>query len=798
MSLSIVTFAVALLIGIGLVAVGLEAYKQNRPLLHAVRADTRGIKSIFWHALVVWSPMLVVMLILLGIASAISSGITELVYRYTTIDEFCEVRRMGSPVFVACTGMGDTLAANQIKQLSPAEDIERQLFRRYRDARVRLLLTPLNQLREQAKNHSAFRKKLLPAGVLGLAPSSEDDTVLSRLVRERRLVMQSQIPFPGDIVEVLSYRNSVDTRNRILRDLDARIAARRKALYVAQYARLTQEQRLKHYRRNRILLLLRKVDVSLDPAVQAGLMSPAIAAQGSMNLIMQGLVRSLAQSERDTWQILSRELDTPAKAETVYDVLGMAPECSLASKNADVKMHSHDFKAKLSRQDEVDPAASTTNNGGNFPCFASQSAAGTFKLATVGFRKSVLLSIDRLRDDTAFNAFKKLSILEQQAAIGAADTKTAAQDVANVVPSVISLGRQDCGLLHPVNCVMNAFVSSAEATYTRSSNQLLKYYDEGTSTQFDTAALTVQQKIDRARVTADADVGRMHAAAYMAAESMFWWNDVMRLLGWIALFLIAVRSFLYVFALELFDRDGDLRISFDIEPPVEGEFVSGSEITIDGDFPFPIINRGSLTNTLADIKFMPWKWSAPIARILHGRYFLFNWSVFSPPNQSGAEVVKGMEASARSGFSMVEWRMQPGEEVIFHYRDFYGASVNVQLKTDISLRLSTLLLGKVFFHYARCVGGEGRLLLEARVHNTQSGGISSVKPSRLVAWNRHAQFTADSHRRPWKSFINPYTIVRESTSGCAKGLVIIAPESESAHLFGTGFRSLKRFFTRIF
>jgi len=271
------------------------------------------------------------------------------------------------------------------------------------------------------------------------------------------------------------------------------------------------------------------------------------------------------------------------------------------------------------------------------------------------------------------------------------------------------------------------------------------------------------------------------------------------MLGWIGLLLIALRSFLYVLALELFDRNGDSRISFDVENPVEGNYVAGSEITIDGDFPFPIINRGSLTNTLADIEFAPWRWSAPIARILHGRYFLFNRSVFSPSRQKeGAEEVRGMEASARGAYSIVEWRMQPGEEVIFNYANFYGASTNVQLKTDISLRLSTLLLGKIFFHYAYCVGGEGRLLLEARIHNTPRDSMSSIKPTRLVAWNRHAQFSADSHRHPWKSLINPYTIVRESTPGVAKGLVIIAPESESASFFGMGIQFVKRIFSRIF
>ena len=480
----------------------------------------------------------------------------------------------------------------------------------------------------------------------------------------------------------------------------------------------------------------------------------------------------------------------------------MMPQCTVATQNTAVRIYSSDFEAKLRSDNYVDSAGFTTDNAGSFPCFVKHSARGesrTLKLASVGFRKSVLLSIDRMRDDTAFDAFKKLAALERNAALGAIDAKTAAQESANVVPTAIHLGRQDCGLFHPVNCVMNALAGTAETAYTSLRNDLVKRYSDATDAKVDTAAMTIQQRVDDARVSVDAEVKQMHAAGYKAAEALFKFNDLLRALGWIALLLITLRSFLYVFALELFDRDGDLRISFDLENPAQGSYVSGSEISIDRKFPFPIINRGSLTNTLADIKFAPWKTSAPISRILHGRYFFFNWSVFSPPNQSEyAEQVKGMEASARSGYSMVEWRMQPGEEVIFNYRDFYGASVNVQLKTDFSLRLSTLLLGKVFFHYARCVGAEGRLLLEARIHNTPHEGISSIKPTRLVAWNRHAQFTASSHHQPWKTFINPFTIVRESRTGLANGLVIIAPESESPHFFGMGWRSLKRIFLKIF
>lgn len=795
MSLSMGILAVALLAGIGLLALGLKAYRQNIALLRSLRTGTRDLKSMLRQALLVWSPMLLVIIFLLGIASAISWGITELAYRYSTIDEFCEIEGLESAPYIACTGMGHELAASKIRGLDPRLDIERQLFGRYSAARKQVLATTVAQLHEQAKNPVAFLAVLSPSSVLGLPSSPEDDLLLASLVTQHRRLLQTPVPLPSDIVGMMSYPQSVESRNRTLIDLQTRIQARRKAVYVADYRRLPLNQRPHYVKTNRLLFQLRQLDVKIDPAVLIMLSGPAEAANRVQpDFIHKALVRSLANDEQRVSDIILREVESTEKTEMVYQALGMVPECTVAQEDSTLRIASGDFVNGY-----VDPETMPTSNAGSFPCLAKANEDKNFKLVSVGFRKSVLLSIDRMRDETAFHAFRKLATLEQETARGTVDTKSAAQALGSIVPSVIPLGRQECSLFHPINCVMNAFASSAEAAYTRSRNQLIDQYNQQTSTKVDMASMTIQQKINHARISTDGEVARLHEAGYKTAESLFGLNDLFRLFAWLALILIAARSFLYVFALEVFDREGEYRISFDVGDSVVGNVVSGSEITIDRNYPLPIINRGSLTNTLADIEIAPWRWSAPLTRMLHGRYFLFNRSVFSPPGQASAsEEVKGMEASAKSGFSIVEWKLQPGEEVMFHYRDFYGASVNVELKTDFSLRLSTLLLGKVFFHYARCTEGEGRLLLEARVHNTTQGGMSSIKPSRLLAWNRHAQFTAGSHRHPWKTFINPFTIVRESTPGLAKALVIIAPENESSGFFGTGIRSVKRVFSRIF
>lgn len=223
----------------------------------------------------------------------------------------------------------------------------------------------------------------------------------------------------------------------------------------------------------------------------------------------------------------------------------------------------------------------------------------------------------------------------------------------------------------------------------------------------------------------------MRNGAHGYAARFFLVGDLLRLFDWLLLALIAIKSFLYALALELFHSDEKISIAFDTPRPVEGSYRSARRLTIDREFPYPLITRKQLSNTDNNVCLAPWPWSAPLARILRGRYFLFTKGTFladadvpSEPGQAPLEMV----ASAGGGLSIVEWKMQPGEEVIFRYKDFYGASENVQLSSEISFRLSTLLLGRIIFRIAHCSEGEGRLLLKANVEEIGQEYIRAIPP----------------------------------------------------------------------
>jgi hypothetical protein len=311
----------------------------------------------------------------------------------------------------------------------------------------------------------------------------------------------------------------------------------------------------------------------------------------------------------------------------------------------------------------------------------------------------------------------------------------------------------------------------------------------------------VSDEVGAAMAGLDARIAAMRAGAVREAGRLVLLHDLLRLLAWLTLAFVVAKSFLYVLALELYHRDGTASLGFDDAPAVQGDYRSGKRVTIERDFAVPLVTRKQLSNTDSDLRFAPWPGAAPIARIWHGRYFLFTRGTFlsdADPGEPGDAGARGMVASAGGGEAIVDWRLAPGEEVVFRYQDFFGASENVVLRTEISLRLSTLLLGRIFFRIARCPpdAGPGRLLLKADVELVDQAQLRAVPPERLLAWDRHARFRVDSGRTAWTTLVNGYTLVRKDTPGVPPGLIVVS-SAESGTNLGT-IRYVRRILTALF
>ena len=96
------------------------------------------------------------------------------------------------------------------------------------------------------------------------------------------------------------------------------------------------------------------------------------------------------------------------------------------------------------------------------------------------------------------------------------------------------------------------------------------------------------------------------------------------------------------------------------------------------------------------------------------------------------------------GQEFVEWDIADGEEVIFHFTNFVGMSGEVQLSAVVSLRLTSLLMGRLIFTSAK---GPGKLLLQtsgAPITADDSKGRISVPTSRILAWQKNTRFNVES------------------------------------------------------
>lgn len=761
--------AILVLVGIAILAVLAKALHQNLGLLRQVRSGERPIAALLRDALVLWSPLALVILVLAFAANRLAATAISATYRWTTLDEFCEVPELPGGLVLPCTELGGELRRDLVRPAGVEADLERHLSGRYRIARRGLLARSDAELATLAGNRPALVRAVSPQGVLGLEPAPEDDSELFRLKHELRALLRTPTRPARDMLDLVRFISERDARLRRMRELTALVQARRKQVNDEAYWGLPRAEQGRLYLSHRISSLLG---------------SGSLTRPGAQHT-RGGLLTALARDEARALQALRSEGRTDTGSASLYLALGMQRRCTIATEDPGLR----------TRATASGDGAVRASNAGTFPCEVFKDAPATLQLRSLGFRESVRRSIDRWHDELARGAFRRMGGISRRVALSDEDARALDRELASVVPEGIDLGREDCGLLHPANCAANAMRATVEDGYVQARAGAMESYRQ----QATAAGKGIDQRVGDSLLVLDSQLDEMRSTAHAYAQRLFTVGTLMRLLGWLAVVLVAIKSFLYVLALELFHSEEKLAIAFEGAPAIEGEYRTARRLTIDRDFPWAMITRKQLSNTDNNVRLAPWPWSSPLARIFRGRYFVFTRGSFLADGDGPAtrgQAPLGMVASAGSGQSIVEWKMKPGEEVVFRYKDFYGASENVELLSEISFRLSTLLLGRVVFHFARCSNGEGRLLLKADVEEIAQEDIRALPPERMIAWNRHAQFTVHSGRTPWKTLLNGFTLVRRSRADGSNGKIVVSSDDASSNL--GSIRFLKRIFSAIF
>lgn len=267
------------------------------------------------------------------------------------------------------------------------------------------------------------------------------------------------------------------------------------------------------------------------------------------------------------------------------------------------------------------------------------------------------------------------------------------------------------------------------------------------------------------------------------AQKTLWWTiNYMQTMHQLTIFVFAficLKSLLYVFARVSFNLNtgtfvtlGNIESTYQQTPSMIKS--TGHQYLIAGTSNQQYyISRRYQCRGKAPSFTIPQPLRAPIARLFHGAYSMNKVSVKQGDGDISCTATQGME--------FFEWLLNENETIVFDFHHFVGMSEKVQLSTLISMRASSLLLGKMIYSQAT---GPGKLILMAKGRAEVIGvdsNTASLPPERLIAMQRDTRFYIDSET----DIVNIY-LSTAYISPAGGGQVIVDVDSQRGNKTGLG------------
>ncbi len=322
--------------------------------------------------------------------------------------------------------------------------------------------------------------------------------------------------------------------------------------------------------------------------------------------------------------------------------------------------------------------------------------------------------------------------------------KNVDQAYVNTVPDKIpGMDPQTCDdllMFVPCSTVINPTKRSIQRTVKNKKAQGRNNLERSLNKKKKNAEANVDQLAELAKAEASKQISFLKQGARTSAMLSFRSIYFVNLLLDISLLFIILKSFFYVFARVAFSERENLFVTLkegqEIMP--KGKLrATGNHYTIEaGDKASYYISR-TFEPSGRPPRFTIPQWRAAALARLRARCFAMN----------KVDMSKGegtVDFRSMGGAEFVEWDIQEGEEVIFKLKNFVAMSATVQLKRKISLRLTSLLVGRIFFTVAR---GPGKLILMTDgkpITGENPKSASSVATNRVVAWQKNALFSVES------------------------------------------------------
>lgn len=324
----------------------------------------------------------------------------------------------------------------------------------------------------------------------------------------------------------------------------------------------------------------------------------------------------------------------------------------------------------------------------------------------------------------------------------------------NTVPDKIQgMDPQTCDdilMFLPCSTVINPTKRSIQRTVKNKKKLGAKNLNKALRKKKKNTAASVDELAAIAKAEASQQINFLKEGARTSTILSFRSIYFVNLLMDISLVFIILKSFFYVFARVAFSEKENMFVTLKErdEPMEKGKITkTGNQYSIEaGSKESYYISRAFEPSGRPPRFSIPQWRSAVLARL---RSKTFSMNKVDMRKGEGAVYFRSM-----GGAEFVEWEIKEGEEVVFQLKNFVAMSESVKLTRKISLRLTSLLVGRIFFTIAK---GPGTLVLMTDgkpITNEEPKASSSVATNRIVAWQKNGLFNVLSELNPVDVFLS--------------------------------------------
>ncbi len=303
---------------------------------------------------------------------------------------------------------------------------------------------------------------------------------------------------------------------------------------------------------------------------------------------------------------------------------------------------------------------------------------------------------------------------------------------------------EDCGFWGKLNfpCqAKNSAKRSVNQSYKTKRDSLLISLTNQVRSSANSTQEEVNQSTENINLTIEEQIGSFIEKLKFTIQSTFDTITFINLLLDIAFGFLILKSFLYVFSRVAFSSDDENYVTLLESDSNNSKGILrkfGNQYTIDPDATKEnyFVSRSFEPSGRAP-KFSLPQWKAAIlARVFTRNYAMNKVQMSSRPEK--------VHFKAMGSHEFVEWDIKEGEEVVFHFKNFVGMSQGIIISAVVSLRLTSLLFGRVIFTTAK---GPGKLILLTKGEPITAGesvAESSIATSRILAWQKNTRFNVES------------------------------------------------------